>query len=216
MSSIQDLRREYALGELRRKDLNEDPIVQFDKWLKDAIDAGIPDPTAMTIATVSTDGQPSQRIVLLKDVNQQGFVFYTNLGSRKATELDNNNQISLHFPWHFMERQVKVGGVATPLSAAEVAKYFFSRPKESQLAAWASEQSKPISTRQMLMSKFEEVKQKFADGDVSLPKFWGGYRVAPHEIEFWQGGEHRLHNRFVYTRPKDQPESQWQIQRLMP
>ena len=213
MGKLQDIRREYQLGELKREDLHPDPIAQFDVWLKQAIEAELPDPTAMTIATVSPDGQPSQRIVLLKDVNNGGFVFYTNLGSRKAQELEDNQKISLHFPWHYIERQVKICGVATQLSTAEVAKYFMSRPKESQLAAWASQQSKPISTRQLLMSKFEEVKQKFAQGEVPLPSFWGGYRVIPHEIEFWQGGEHRLHNRFVYAKQQD---GEWQIERLMP
>lgn len=212
MANLQQIRREYSQGELRRADLDSDPLVQFERWLQQTIEAGIPDPTAMTIATVSADGQPSQRIVLLKDVGEGGFVFYTNLSSRKALELEKNNKISLHFPWHFMERQVKVCGVATPLSKTEVAKYFFSRPKESQLAAWASQQSKPISTRQMLISKFEEVKQQFAQGQIPLPKFWGGYRVIPHEIEFWQGGEHRLHNRFCYYKHG----LQWKIERLMP
>ncbi|GAA6184376.1 MULTISPECIES: pyridoxamine 5'-phosphate oxidase [Alteromonadaceae] len=221
MADIHGLRRDYNLGELRQEDLDSNPITQFNHWLKLVIDSGTPDPTAMTVATVSADGQPSQRIVLLKDVDDRGFVFYTNLGSRKATELANNSKISLHFPWYFMERQVKICGVAQPLSTAEVAKYFFSRPKESQLAAWASKQSQPISTRQMLMSKFDEVKKKFSAGEIPVPKFWGGYRVVPHEIEFWQGGEHRLHNRFVYTLDNSNSTSEtdsrdWQIQRLMP
>lgn len=213
MESLNNIRREYSLGELHRKDLLADPISQFEVWLQDAINAKLPDPTAMTIATVSPQGQPSQRIVLLKDVNKEGFVFYTNLGSRKASELRENNKISLHFPWHHMERQVKVCGVASELSTAEVTRYFLSRPRESQLAAWASQQSKPISSRQMLISKFNEIKQQFAKGDILLPKFWGGYRVVPHEIEFWQGGEHRLHNRFVYTKTDSED---WQIERLMP
>ena len=213
MDKIRDIRREYDIGQLRREDLNADPLKQFDVWLQDAVNAKLPDPTAMTIATVSPEGQPSQRIVLLKDVSEGGFVFYTNLGSRKAQELAHNPKISLHFPWHYIERQVKVCGQVYPLSKSEVAKYFVSRPKESQLAAWASQQSKPISTRQMLMSKFEEVKQKFAQGEVPLPSFWGGYRVIPHEIEFWQGGEHRLHNRFVYVLDE---HKQWNIERLMP
>lgn len=213
MDSLQGIRREYCQRELSRSDLDANPIKQFDRWLQDAVDAKLPDPTAMTIATVSADGQPSQRIVLLKDVSQDSFVFYTNLGSRKAQELEHNNKISLHFPWHILERQVKVCGIAKPLSKTEVASYFFSRPRESQLAAWASKQSKPISTRQALMSKFEEIKQKFAHGDVSMPSFWGGYRVIPHEIEFWQGGEHRLHNRFVYSK---RDIGEWDIDRLMP
>lgn len=220
MTTLKDIRRDYAMGELREQDLNRDPIKQFETWLNDVVKADVPDPTAMTVATVSPDGQPSQRIVLLKDVNADGFVFYTNLSSRKAKELEMNSKISLHFPWHFMERQVKVCGIAQPLSTTEVASYFFSRPKESQLAAWASKQSHPISTRQMLLSKYEEVKQKFSDGEIPLPKFWGGYRVIPHEIEFWQGGEHRLHNRFTYTRDNHADDTgenqQWDIQRLMP
>lgn len=213
MTKLQDIRRDYRQGELDIDDLDANPINQFNKWLGQFIETGIPDPTAMTIATVSPDGQPSQRIVLLKDVSQKGFVFYTNLSSRKAQEIGENNKISLHFPWHVMERQVKVCGVAQRLSTAEVTKYFLSRPRESQLAAWASQQSKPISTRQVLISKFEEIKTKFANGDVTLPSFWGGYRVVPHEIEFWQGGANRLHNRFVYVKSDD---GSWDIQRLMP
>lgn len=213
IENLAALRREYTQGGLHRDDLNADPIIQFELWLQDVINAGIPDPTAMTVATVDAQGQPSQRIVLLKDVSEKGFVFYTNLESRKAKELAVNNKISLHFPWHLLERQVKICGQAQPLSKTEVARYFLSRPRESQLAAWASAQSRPISTRQMLISKFNEVKQKFADGDVTLPAFWGGFRVVPHQIEFWQGGEHRLHDRFCYSL---QQQGQWQIERLMP
>ncbi|WP_088332321.1 pyridoxamine 5'-phosphate oxidase [Lacimicrobium sp. SS2-24] len=213
IDNLAQIRREYTRGGLHREDLDANPLVQFEAWLKEVIDAGVPDPTAMTIATVDQQGQPSQRIVLLKDVSAKGFVFYTNLESRKARELAINNRISLHFPWHLLERQVKVCGTAEPLSKAEVARYFLSRPRESQLAAWASAQSRPISTRQMLISKFNEVKQKFADGEIGLPAFWGGFRVIPHEIEFWQGGEHRLHDRFCYRLGS---QEQWHIERLMP
>lgn len=213
MTKLQDIRRDYPQTELDIDDLDANPINQFNSWLGQFIETGVPDPTAMTIATVSPDGQPSQRIVLLKDVSEKGFVFYTNLASRKAQEIKANNKISLHFPWHVVERQVKVCGVAERLNTAEVTKYFLSRPRESQLAAWASQQSRPISTRQMLISKFEEVKAKFAEGDITLPSFWGGYRVIPHEIEFWQGGSNRLHNRFVYVKSDD---GSWDIQRLMP
>lgn len=213
MQDLANIRREYNRGDLERDSLLDNPLEQFDLWLKDAVDAKLPDPTAMTIATVDATGQPSQRIVLLKDVSNGGFVFYTNLCSRKALEIKGNSKVSLHFPWHFLERQVKICGVAEPVSAMEATKYFLSRPKASQLAAWASQQSRPISTRQMLMSKFEEVKEKFKSADVTLPKFWGGYRIIPHEIEFWQGGEHRLHDRFVYFKKSEQ---KWQIDRLMP
>jgi pyridoxamine 5'-phosphate oxidase len=210
---IDNIRRSYIKDNLELDKLHADPIVQFELWLKDAINAVLPDPTAMCVASVDEQGQPSQRLVLLKDVNQDGFTFYTNLGSRKATELLANPKACLHFPWHPLERQVIVYGTATRVSAAQVAKYFLSRPKESQLAAWASEQSRPVSTRQALMQKFVEIKQKFAQGDVSLPSFWGGFVVRPHKIEFWQGGEHRLHDRFMYTKQSD---DSWSIARLCP
>jgi pyridoxamine 5'-phosphate oxidase len=213
MTDLADLRRSYTKGSLTDGDLTSNPMDLFDRWLKDVIDSGIPDPTAMTVATVDADGQPSQRIVLLKDVNPDGFVFFTNLGSRKASELKQNDKISLHFPWYLLERQVRVCGTAEALSRTAVAKYFLSRPKESQLAAWASKQSKPISTRELLMTQFSQLKDKFAKGEVPVPDFWGGYLVKPHQIEFWQGGEHRMHDRFEYNLGTD---GTWQTQRLMP
>lgn len=209
---LADIRREYTKGGLRSKDLKADPIEQFNLWLEQAVAAELTDPTAMTVATVDADGQPSQRIVLLKNVDKSGFVFFTNLGSRKAIELESNNRISLHFPWHPLERQVHIIGRAEKLTALENMKYFTSRPKESQLAAWASKQSSRISTRGILEGKFLELKQKFAKGDVPVPSFWGGYRVRPEMIEFWQGGEHRLHDRFQYT----QEGEAWRIDRLAP
>jgi pyridoxamine 5'-phosphate oxidase len=213
MSSISDIRRDYTQAGLDVDDLTSEPFTLFERWLQNAVDANLADPTAMTIATVDKTGQPSQRIVLLKDFDETGFVFYTNTGSKKAQDLSENNKISLHFPWHMLERQVKVLGVAQRLSSVEVAKYFMSRPKPSQIAAWASAQSRPINSRQLLMEKFSEAEAKFANGDVPLPSFWGGYRVVAHEIEFWQGGEHRLHDRFVYTKTS---QGHWQTQRLMP
>ena len=210
---IDDIRRSYTKDKLDFDKLNADPIAQFELWLKDAIAAELPDPTAMCVATVDEQGQPSQRLVLLKDVSQQGFTFYTNLGSRKATELSSNPKVCLHFPWHPLERQVIVYGTAERVSSAQVAKYFLSRPKESQLAAWASEQSRPVSTRQALLQKFAEIKHKFEHGEVPLPSFWGGFLVRPHKIEFWQGGEHRLHDRFMYSQSA---EGRWDIDRLCP
>lgn len=210
---VDDIRRSYSLKKLDLDQLDKNPIIQFEHWLQQAIAAELTDPTAMCVASVDEHGQPSQRIVLLKDVNADGFVFYTNLGSRKATELTANPKVCLHFPWHPLERQVIVYGVAERVSSVQVAKYFLSRPKESQLAAWASEQSRPISTRQALMQKFAEVKHKFAQGEVPLPTFWGGFLVRPTQIEFWQGGDNRLHDRFMY---KLQPNGQWQIERLCP
>ncbi|PSW04414.1 pyridoxamine 5'-phosphate oxidase [Photobacterium lipolyticum] len=209
---LSDIRREYTQGGLRRHDLPDEPLPLFAKWLKQAIAAKIADPTAMTVATVDENGQPFQRIVLLKHFDHDGFVFYTNLGSRKALQLSHNAKISLHFPWHAIERQVHVTGEAEKLSTLEVIKYFSSRPKESQIAAWASKQSNRISARQALEGKFMELKQKFAKGDVPVPTFWGGYRVKINSIEFWQGGEHRLHDRFLYSKDA----SEWTIERLAP
>ena len=166
----------------------------------------------MSVATVSAEGKPWQRMVLLKDFDQRGFVFYTNLGSRKAKEIGANAQVSLHFPWLQLDRQVIVGGRAERLSTVDVMKYFLSRPKGSQLAAWASKQSSRINSRQALETQFAQIKEKFAEGEIPLPDFWGGFRVVPEEIEFWQGGEQRLHDRFCYKRENDQ----WDIARLSP
>ncbi|MBE1298788.1 MAG: pyridoxamine 5'-phosphate oxidase [Alteromonadaceae bacterium] len=213
MTDLADVRREYDKGTLDEENLLDDPIKMFQAWLEDAVAFQLSDPSAMTVATVGTNGQPSQRIVLLKQVDNAGFVFFTNLESRKAQDLADNPKISLHFPWHAMERQVKVCGTAARVSLAEATAYFLSRPKGSQMAAWASAQSRPISSRQMLWQKFEEVKHRFSQGDMTLPKFWGGYRVVPHEIEFWQGGENRMHDRFVYQKNDD---GSWFTQRLMP
>ena len=210
--SLEDNRREYDYGKLSRESLADDPFVQFTLWMDQAIQAKIQDPTAMSIATVDAEGKPWQRMVLLKGFDAKGFVFYTNHGSRKAQEIDNHAQVSLLFPWLQMDRQIIVGGQAEPLSAAEIERYFLSRPRESQLAAWASKQSSPIASRQVLDDQFEQVKREFSDGEVPLPDFWGGYRVVPNEIEFWQGGESRLHDRFSYRLDGDN----WDITRLSP
>ncbi|MGR5348328.1 pyridoxamine 5'-phosphate oxidase [Vibrio mediterranei] len=210
---IEDIRREYSRGGLRRKDLSDDPIVQFNLWLEQAVAAKLTDPTAMTVATVDQSGMPFQRIVLLKNVDKNGFVFYTNLGSRKAQHLEHNNKVSLHFPWHPLERQVHITGVAEKLTPMENMKYFTSRPKESQLAAIASKQSSRISTRGVLEGKFLELKQKFAKGEIPVPSFWGGYRIRPETIEFWQGGEHRLHDRFLFSKDG---QGHWEAERLAP
>jgi len=210
--SLEDNRREYNYGRLSRESLRDDPFDQFTLWMNQAIEAGVQDPTAMSVATVSAEGKPWQRMVLLKGFDAQGFVFYTNLGSRKAQEIEANAQVSLHFPWLQLDRQVIVGGRAELLSTVEVMKYFISRPKDSQLAAWASKQSRPINSRQALETQFAQIKQKFAKGEIPLPDFWGGYLVVPEEIEFWQGGENRLHDRFCFTCDNDG----WTIARLSP
>ena len=210
--SLQDNRREYDYGKLSRESLLDSPFDQFKLWMAQALEADIQDPTAMSVATVSAEGKPWQRMVLLKDFDERGFVFYTNLGSRKAAEIAGNAQVSLHFPWLQLDRQVIVGGRAERLSTVDVMKYFLSRPKGSQLAAWASKQSSRINSRQALETQFEQVKAKFSKGEIPLPDFWGGFRVVPEEIEFWQGGESRLHDRFNFQRDGDN----WDIARLSP
>lgn len=210
---IDQLRREYRREGLSEEELEPNPINQFSRWLQQAIDAGLDDPTAMTVATVSESGQPSQRIVLLKQVDDRGFVFYTNYESRKAREIAGCPKVSLHFPWHGIDRQVKVCGTAEKVATAESLKYFLSRPRDSQIGASVSAQSRPISSRQLLMQQFNAMKEKFANRDLPLPDFWGGFRVVPHEIEFWQGRESRLHDRFVYGL---QDSGEWRIQRLAP
>jgi len=210
---IENFRREYLQGGLNREDLQDDPIAQFKTWLSQAVESGIGDPTAMVVSTVSAEGRPSQRIVLLKHVDDDGFIFYTNYGSRKAKEIEGNNKVSLLFPWNKLDRQVKVGGTAEKISVAESAKYFMSRPRGSQLAAWASKQSRKITSREFLLTQLANMKEKFADGEVPMPDFWGGIRVSPHEIEFWQGGEHRIHDRFEYCLQND---GSWEISQLAP
>ncbi|MDF7800100.1 pyridoxamine 5'-phosphate oxidase [Pontiellaceae bacterium B1224] len=212
MVDLEAVRRDYLRGGLHRADLSDDPLVQFEHWLNQAIEADLQDPTAMTLATVDVDGQPSQRIVLLKHLDERGFVFYTNYESHKAQDIAVNPKVSLHFPWHMLERQVKICGVVEKVSQSESLKYFASRPQESQLAAWASAQSRPISSRQLLMQQFNAMKEKFRQGKVPLPSFWGGYRVQPQTIEFWQGGGNRLHDRFQYART----DQGWSIERLAP
>ncbi|OWO80248.1 pyridoxamine 5'-phosphate oxidase [Photorhabdus luminescens] len=209
---VAELRREYIRGGLRRKDLTKEPIELFERWLKQAFEAKLSDPTAMCIATVDENGQPYQRIVLLKHFDTNSLVFYTNLGSRKAKHLAQNSKISLHFPWYPLERQVSFLGKAERLSPVEVVKYFHSRPRDSQIAAWASQQSSRISARGVLEGKFLELKQKFLNGEVPLPSFWGGFKVTFDSVEFWQGGANRLHDRFIYQRQGDT----WSIDRLAP
>ncbi|MFT5697546.1 MAG: pyridoxamine 5'-phosphate oxidase [Desulforhopalus sp.] len=207
-------RRDYLKGGLSRSDLEKDPMVQFSQWFEQAQQTDIPDSTAMTLATVNAKGQPSQRTVLLKYYDDNGFVFFTNFSSRKATEIKENHHVSLIFVWLELERQVIIKGIGEKISTAESAKYFMSRPKESQMAAWVSSQSHPVSSRQMLMQKFQEMKTKIGEGKVPLPSFWGGYRVKPTEIEFWQGRKNRLHDRFLYT--KEIESGLWSSQRLAP
>jgi pyridoxamine 5'-phosphate oxidase len=210
---LADLRREYSTQPLRRQDLDSSPCRQFNRWFEEALKIETMDANAMSIATVSPEGQPSLRTVLLKYYDAAGFVFYTNLGSRKAGEIGKNPQVALLFYWHELHRQVKIHGRAEKITAAENLKYFLRRPRDSQLGAWVSRQSSVVSSRAILENKFDEMKRKFADGKVPLPSFWGGYRVAPASLEFWQGRESRLHDRFIY---RQTDEKDWLIDRLAP
>ncbi len=209
---ISDYRREYNRGGLHRDDLAPDPVSQFEKWFEQASRAGIADPNAMTLATVSPDCKPSLRTVLLKTFDQKGFVFFTNYGSQKAREIDGNPNVCLLFPWTELERQIEISGRAEKISTAESVRYFLTRPHGSQLGAWVSNQSEVITSRKILDMKLDEMKRKFGSGKVPLPDFWGGFRVVPEKVEFWQGRPNRLHDRFEYRRS----ENGWDIVRLAP
>ena len=209
--NLADIRKDYRRGRLRRGDLKADPIEEFKGWLEEA-SAAVIEATAMSLATVGKDGRPLLRTVLLKGLDERGFVFFTNLESRKARQIAENHNVSLLFPWLALERQVVVTGVAEKLPVADVIKYFASRPHDSQLGAWASQQSRVITSRKVLEMEWERLKLKFAAGKIPVPSFWGGYRARPQTIEFWQGGPSRLHDRFEYSRPEDG----WKIERLAP
>lgn len=210
--NLADFRKEYSDRGLRREEMNLDPTAQFATWFSHATELGIYEPNAMTLATVDESGMPWQRTVLLKYFDTEGFVFYTNYQSQKAKQIAQNSQVSLLFPWISLERQVIIQGVAAKVSTAESLKYFSSRPRDSQIGAWVSNQSEVITSRKFLMQKLSEVKEKFAHGEIPLPSFWGGYRVVPQRIEFWQGGSARLHDRMLYRREN----SEWKIDRLSP
>ena len=207
------MRTDYDRGPLQREDLHPDPFEQFRRWFDEVCESGLPDPNAMSLATVGADGVPSLRMVLLKKWDARGFVFFTNLESRKARQIAANPNVALLFFWVNLARQVVITGRAEKLSTSEVVAYFATRPFGSQLAAWVSPQSRVISSRSILEMKWEEMKRKFREGRVPLPSFWGGYRVVPSSIEFWQGRPSRLHDRFLYTRVGDKA---WQIERLAP
>lgn len=211
---LESLRREYLSEGLGREHLAADPLEQFGEWMRQALELQVPDPTAMVAATVAEDGQPSQRIVLLKHFDEGGFFFYTNHGSRKALELVGNPRISLLFPWHVIDRQVKICGVAAPTERSESAAYFSTRPRPSQLAALASRQSRLLASRAELMAAFDELAQRHREGEIPLPDDWGGYRVRASEYEFWQGRPDRLHDRFRYSR--EASSEPWNIERLAP
>ncbi len=210
---LSDFRKEYSARGLHREDLSDDPTEVFEKWFQQATELHVHEPNAMTLATVSPDGFPSQRTVLLKAFDRKGFTFFTNYHSRKATHIAANPAVCLLFPWVTLERQIIIQGHAEKISAAESLNYFTTRPRDSQIGAWVSNQSEVITSRKILLMKLEEIKNRFKDGEIPLPSFWGGFRVVPKTIEFWQGGPARIHDRFLYTR---QADDSWGIDRLAP
>lgn len=211
--SISHLRQEYTLSELRESDAAADAIEQFTRWFKEAQDAGIVEPNAMTLATCGSDGIPQARIVLLKDFGHAGFTFYTSYLSEKAAQIKDNPQVSLLFWWEKLQRTVRIVGPVSRVPREDSQQYFASRPRASQLGAWASQQSQVLPDRQSLEARYAEVEKQFEGSDVPTPDFWGGYRVVPAQLEFWQGQRSRLHDRLRYTR---QPDGTWAMQRLSP
>ncbi len=211
--NIGDIRQEYTQAGLSRSDLQADPLQQFELWFEQARAAELPEVNAMSIATVTPDGMPQVRTVLLKLFDARGFVFFTNYNSAKAREINANPQASILFPWLALERQVRISGTVEKISQMESFKYFTSRPRGSQLGAWISEQSQVISNRTVLKTLLQQIKEKFKDGEVPLPDAWGGYRIIPSSYEFWQGRANRLHDRFKYQKTQS---GDWQIDRLAP
>ena len=208
---LTNLRKEFRQNGLNRSEIDNDPFKQFSLWFTQAVELSIIEPSAMSLATTD-EKEIGIRTVLLKHFDDRGFVFFTNYGSKKSQQIEVKPQAALLFPWLDLDRQVKVIGSVEKVTTLESIKYFSSRPKDSQLGAWASQQSATISSRSLLVSQFESMKNKFSKGEVPLPDFWGGYRVIPESIEFWQGRESRLHDRFIYQRS----ENGWSISRLSP
>ena len=207
------LRHELMAKGLVRADLDADPVKQFEQWYAQTIETESAEPGAMSLATVDAQGQPWQRMVLLKLFDEKGIVFFTNYSSRKAAQIAANSRVSLLFPWQELGRQVKVTGTAEKIPTAESVGYFATRPRGSQIGAWASHQSKVNKSRAILDGMFDQMKHKFLDGEIPLPSFWGGYRVSPETVEFWQARDSRLHDRFIYRLNEN---AQWVIERLAP
>lgn len=209
-----DFRAHAMQRGLDHEDLDADPILQFQRWYQEAISTRIPEPNAMSLATVDPEGQPSLRTVLLKIYDTKGFVFFTNYESTKARQIGGNDRVALLFPWVALARQVSILGSAERIPTSESVRYFITRGRGSRIGAWASPQSQVISSRSLLEQKVAQIKERFHKGEVPLPAFWGGYRVVPTSIEFWQGRDSRLHDRFRYRRVA--PDAPWRIERLAP
>lgn len=211
-SSPADLRLNYTLKQLNETEVEVDPIQQFQIWFQEACEAGVVEPNAMTLATATADGTPSARIVLLKGIDERGFAFYTNYESRKGQELAENPKAALVFLWKALERQVRVEGRVEKIAETEIEDYYYSRPRASQLGAWASPQSQVVPNREVLDQQMADLVQCYENQPIPRPPHWGGYRVVPHAIEFWQGRPSRLHDRLCYRLD----QGHWQIQRLAP
>tara|TARA_Y100001972_G_scaffold129250_1_gene195702 strand:- start:6163 stop:6804 length:642 start_codon:yes stop_codon:yes gene_type:complete len=209
---VASLRKEYARASLDESTVDKSPFNQFRTWFDEAIKAEVNEPNAMVLGTSDKQGMVTQRTVLLKAFDEKGFVFFTNYHSRKAGQISKNPRVSILFPWYVLERQVAITGIAEKVPTSVSLKYFASRPFSSQLGAWVSQQSQVITTRSLLEMKLQEMKEKFKQGKVPLPDFWGGYRIVPDSIEFWQGRPSRLHDRILYTLK----EKDWTIERLSP
>ncbi len=212
MKDLANLRQEYTKAALDLDTISSSPFKQFRKWFDEALNSEIPEPNAMVLSTVDNNNQPTQRTVLLKAFDEQGLVFYTNYSSRKAEQIEENPNVSAIFPWYGLERQVSITGVAKKISKKESLAYFTSRPFGSQLGAWVSHQSQVISSRSILETKLQQMKQKFKEGKIPLPDFWGGYRIVPNSFEFWQGRKNRLHDRMFYQKT----DNEWSVSRMSP
>ncbi|MGJ8676605.1 MAG: pyridoxamine 5'-phosphate oxidase [Akkermansiaceae bacterium] len=206
------MREEYGSREMHREDMAAGPITQFEQWFDEAVAAEVHEPNALTLSTLSLDGFPTARTVLLKFFDERGFVFYTNYTSAKAQQLAATPKACMLFTWLLLERQIRIEGTVEKINEEESLAYFKSRPRDSQIGAWVSHQSSLIESRDSLHERITELEQRFAGGDVPLPEFWGGYRLKPTKIEFWQGGKARIHDRFLYT----QQDEGWSIDRLAP
>jgi pyridoxamine 5'-phosphate oxidase len=209
---VASLRKEYTRAGLAESDVASDPVEQFRRWFDEALAAGLYEPNAMTVATAAPNGRPSARVVLLKGFDERGYVFYTNYEGRKGRELEENPRAALLFYWGELERQVRVEGTVSRVSKEESDAYYASRPRGSRLGAWASEQSRTVEGREVLEDRIEDLEAEYEGREVPRPPFWGGYRVVPEVVEFWQGRENRLHDRIVYRRRG----AGWRIERLQP
>lgn len=212
MLDLQDMRRDYKRAELDEESVDASPFLQFEQWFGDAQKAELLEPNAMLLATANAEGVPNIRAVLLKIFDERGFVFFTNYNSDKAREIEQNANVAAEFLWLGLERQVRILGRCEKISKSESLSYFMKRSRGSQLGAWVSDQSKVVTSRKFIGMQIEKIKEKFKNGEVPLPDFWGGYRIIPQKIEFWQGRESRLHDRILYAKNEDK----WEISRLAP